>query len=135
MDNLPEITELLEANGIVPTPQRLAVAGILLTRPQHMTAEQVHARVNSEARKVSVATIYNTLKLFTERGLLREVIVEPGRIFYDSTTAPHHHFHDVGTGRISDIPADAVGFESLPAIPQGSELVGVDVVIRVRSRN
>lgn len=133
MNSLPGIAKLLEAQGIVPTPQRLAVAGILLTRPQHMTAEQVHARVNSEARKVSVATIYNTLKLFTERGLLREVIVEPGRIFYDSTTTPHHHFYDVDTGRISDIPADAIGFESLPAVPQGSELVGVDVVIRVRS--
>jgi len=134
MQHTQEISKQLEAHGISPTAQRLAVAGVLLARPQHLTAEQVHARVNSEARKVSVATIYNTLKLFSERGLLHEVVVEPGRIFYDSTTSEHHHFYDVETGEISDIPADAVGFATLPTVPQGSELVSVEVVIRVRSR-
>lgn len=133
MNQAQEIVRKLEAHGISPTPQRIAVAQVLLVRPQHMTAEHVHARVNAEARKVSVATVYNTLKLFTERGLLREVVVEPGRVFYDSTTAEHHHFYDISTGELSDIAAGAIGFANLPGAPQGTELVGVDVVIRVRS--
>lgn len=133
MNHAPEIVRQLESHGIGPTPQRVAVAQVLLARPQHMTAEQVHARVNAEARRVSVATIYNTLKLFTERGLLREVVVEPGRVFYDSTTAEHHHFYNVSTGELSDIAGDAIRFGALPVAPQGNELVGVDVVIRVRS--
>lgn len=133
MKSPQEIASKLASHGIGATPQRVAVASILLARPQHLTAEQVHARVNAEARRVSVATIYNTLKLFSERGLLREVVVEPGRVFYDSTTAEHHHFYDVSTGEISDIAAGAVEFARLPGMPQDSELVGVDVVIRVRT--
>lgn len=133
MNHSQETVRQLESHGIGPTPQRVAVAQVLFARPQHMTAEQVHARVNAEARRVSVATIYNTLKLFAERGLLREVVVEPGRVFYDSTTADHHHFYDISTGELSDIAGDAIGFAALPAAPQGSELLGVDVVIRIRS--
>ncbi|HEX6929302.1 MAG TPA: Fur family transcriptional regulator [Gammaproteobacteria bacterium] len=129
------MTARLEAHGISPTPQRLAVAGVLLSGPRHLTADQVHARVNADARKVSVATVYNTLKLFSERGLLREVIVEPGRVFYDSTTGEHHHFYDVTTGELSDIPSGAVYFASLPSVPEGRELAGIDVVIRIRPRH
>ena len=83
---------------------------------------------------MSIATVYNTLKLFSERGLVREVVVDAGRVFYDSVTCEHHHFYDVSSGELSDIPTSAVSFASLPAIPQGSELAGVDVVIRVRPR-
>lgn len=128
------MTERLAACGISATPQRLAVAGVLLARPQHLTAEQVHARVNAEVGKVSVATVYNTLKLFSERGLLREVVVEPGRVFYDSTTSHHHHFFDITTGELSDIPAGAVNFSQLPQVPGDRELAGVDVVIRIRPK-
>ncbi len=124
----------LLARGISPTPQRLAVADVLLSKPQHLTAEQVHARVNADARKVSVATVYNTLKLFSEHGLLREVVVDPGRVFYDSTTDDHHHFYDITTGELSDIPPGAVNFARLPGVPADRELAGVDVVIRVRPK-
>lgn len=134
MSSFDTMTARLEAAGISPTPQRVAVASILLEKPQHLTADQVHARVNAEARPVSVATVYNTLKLFCERGLAREVVVDPGRVFYDSTTADHHHFYDVTSGELSDIPAGAVDFARLPAVPAGRELAGVDVVIRVRPR-
>lgn len=130
-----DMTASLLAHGISPTPQRLAVANVLLAKPQHLTADQVHARINASGRKVSVATVYNTLKLFGEHGLLREVVVDPGRVFYDSTTADHHHFYDVTTGELSDIPAGAVNFASLPNVPAGRELAGVDVVIRVRPRH
>lgn len=135
MQSQSEILRQLQSHGIGPTPQRIAVASVLLARPQHLTAEQVHSRVNAESRKVSVATVYNTLKLFTERGLLREVIVEPGRIFYDSRTEVHHHFYDVTTGQLSDIEAGAVRFAALPAMPQDTTLAGVDVVIRIRSES
>lgn len=124
----------LVSRGISPTPQRLAVADVLLSKPQHLTADQVHARVNTGARKVSVATVYNTLKLFSAHGLLREVVIDPGRVFYDSTTTEHHHFYDITTGELSDIPAGAVDFSRLPSVPGDRELAGVDVVIRVRPK-
>ena len=128
------MTDILIRHGITPTAQRLAVARVLLAKPQHLTAEQVHARVNAGERKVSVATVYNTLKLFVGQGLLREVVVDPGRVFYDSTTNDHHHFYDITSGELSDIPAGAVNFASLPDVPGDRELAGVDVVIKVRPR-
>lgn len=124
---------LLE-KSVVPTAQRLAVADVLLQRPQHLTAEQVHAAVHRSDRQVSLATVYNTLKLFTERGLLREVVVEPGRVFYDSTTEPHHHFYDVETGELEDIPPGEIGFTNLPDAPKGKEIADLHVVLRVRQQ-
>lgn len=124
----------LRDGGIQPTAQRVAIGEVLLTRPQHMTAEQVHERVNAHARHVSVATVYNTLKLFVACGLLREVIVDPGRVYYDSTVTEHHHFFNTSTGELMDVPAGAIDFARFPDAPEGTELAGVDVVIRLRPR-
>ncbi|MEJ2652950.1 MAG: transcriptional repressor [Gammaproteobacteria bacterium] len=83
--------------------------------------------------KVSKATVYNTLGLFAKEGLIREVIVDPTKVFYDPTTVPHHHFYNVDTGSLTDIDADTVVLESLPELPRGTTAAGVDVIIRVRS--
>lgn|SRR5690554_1312966 len=130
-----QISELLHEHGVFPTPQRLDVAEVILTRPQHLSADQIIARVRRMGSRVSKATVYNTLNLFCERGLLRTVEVDPTRLFYDSTIEPHHHFFDVETGELVDIPLDGVDVALAQPLPEGRELVGVDVVIRVRRAN
>ncbi len=124
----------LLAHGITPTRQRLEIASILLDRPQHLSAEQVLARLQESGRQVSKATVYNTLGLFSRRGLVREVIVDPQRVFYDSNSAAHHHLYEVDTGRLLDISPAAVSIGALPALPAGTVVEGIDVVVRVRRR-
>jgi len=130
----PEIRELLQARGIVPTQQRVEIARVMLERPQHLSAEQVMARVNVAEALVSKATVYNTLGLFAAEGLVKEVIVDPTRVFYDSNTAPHYHFYNVDSGELTDVPADQFAVGELPPMPEGTAVDGVDVIIRVRAR-
>ena len=130
-----EIEILLKRYGVMPTSQRLEVAGVLLDRPQHLSADQIIERLRGAGSRVSKATVYNTLKLFAERGLLREVKVDSIRKFYDSTTHAHHHFYNVDTGELDDIPCDQVDFLRLPPLPEGTEQESVDVLIRLRSRS
>ena len=126
---------ILEQHGIRPTAQRLRVAEILLTAPRHLTAEQILASVRETAAgHVSKATVYNTLNLFVGEGLAREIHADPERCVYDSTMHPHHHFQDLDTNEVSDIDASELEFARLPALPPGTEIVGVDVVIRVRRK-
>ncbi len=122
----------LQAAGIQPTRQRLRIAQVLLTGNQHLSADQVLERVNHIGMPVSKATVYNTLGLFADKGILREVIIDPSRVFYDTNSAPHHHVYNTATGELSDIAPHSVQTEQLPELPAGTELEGVDVVIRVR---
>jgi Fur family iron response transcriptional regulator len=128
-----DIFALLEHHGVLPTPQRLEVAEVLMHQPQHLSADQIIERLKEAGSRVSKATVYNTLNLFSERGLVREVMVDPVRKFYDSTIHPHHHFYNVDTGELQDIPDDAVGFSHLPPLPDGTTEDGVEVLIRVRN--
>jgi Fur family iron response transcriptional regulator len=123
----------LRACEIAPTGQRLEIARVLFSCCQHVSAEQILARVNEAAPVVSKATVYNTLKLFREKGLVREVIVDPSRVFYDPNTVPHHHFYDVDTGVLTDIPAGEITVSGLPSLPPGVVEEGVDIIIRTRS--
>lgn len=127
------IIDLMRAHGITPTRQRVEIAAALFARPQHLSAEQILALVNRERHVVSKATIYNTLGLFASKGLIREVIIDPTKVFYDPTTRPHHHFYNVDTGTLMDIDADAVALHKVPELPAGTVAEGVDVVIRVRN--
>ena len=128
-----EIIALMRAHGITPTRQRVEIASALFAQPQHLSAEQILVLVNRDRHGVSKATIYNTLGLFASKGLIREVIVDPTKVFYDPTTHPHHHFYNVDTGVLMDIDADAVALHKLPELPAGTFAEGVDVVIRVRN--
>jgi Fur family iron response transcriptional regulator len=105
----------------MPTPQRVEIAAILLERPQHLSAEHIIEKLKDAGSCVSKATVYNTLNLFSERGLVKEVMVDPVRKFYDSTTHPHHHFYNVDSGQLSDIPDEQVMFQGLPELPEGTE--------------
>ena len=125
---------LLERHGIRPTSQRLRVAELLLTAPRHMTAEQILASLRGSDGRVSKATVYNTLNLFVAQGLAREIHADPERCVYDSTMSPHHHFQNVDTGEMIDIRPEDLSFERLPELPPGTEIAGVDVVIRVRRK-
>jgi len=128
-----EILASFEKCGILPTPQRLEVAVILLHKPQHMSADEIIQRLRVQGSTVSKATVYNSLKLFEERGLLKERPVDPERRFYDSNTAPHHHFYNADTGELSDIPPDTVEVRGLPELPQGTRLEGAELIVRIRN--
>lgn len=126
-----EIAALLRMHEINPTSQRVEIAQALFLRGEHLSAEEIFAMVNSETARVSKATVYNTLGLFSERGLIREVVADPTRVFYDPNTAPHHHFYDTSTGRLMDIPDEDVLIGRLPALPEGMHMEGVDVIVRM----
>jgi len=128
-----QVATLLERHGILATQQRIDIAHLLFQRPQHLAAEQVLAQVNAAYGHVSKATVYNTLGLFVRRGLVREVVIEPGRAFYDSNTRDHHHLYNVDTGELLDIPASSVAIDGGPTLPAGVEIEGMDLVIRVRN--
>lgn len=129
----PEIISRLQDLGINPTRQRISIAMLMLSEHQHLSADQVLARVREQGANVSKATVYNTLSLFAAKGLIREVIVDPARVFYDSNTDYHHHLYNVDTGALSDIPAEQFDMPQLPHLPAGTVADGVDVIIRVRN--
>jgi len=129
-----DIAGLLKDKGILPTRQRLKVARLLFMRDQHLSAEQVIKRINADGDEhVSKATVYNTLGLFARKGLVREVIIDPARVFYDTNTSEHHHFYNVDTGELKDIDASVMCVDALPELPAGTITEGVDVIIRVRN--
>jgi Fur family iron response transcriptional regulator len=127
-----KISELLLQKGVFPTRQRLDVGEVILSRPQHLSAEQIIGEMRKTGSRVSKATVYNTLNLFRDRGLLTTVEVDPSRQFYDSTIEPHHHFYNVETGELIDIPKDSLKLEVHTPLPHGTEQAGVEVVIKVR---
>lgn len=125
--------ERLRAVNLRPTRQRLALARLLLeSGERHVTAEQLHGEALAADIRVSLATVYNTLHQFTDSGLLHEVIVEPGRSYFDTNTDDHHHFFCEATGQLQDIPGEDLAVSKLPLPPSGTEISRVDVIIRVR---
>ncbi len=127
-----EIAQLLRQHNIHPTSQRVIITRILFDKCTHLSAEDVFRLVNADNRRVSKATVYNTLGLLAEKGVIREVLADPTRIFYDPNTQPHHHFFDVATGELTDIGVDQIHVSGLPELPLGAKLEGVDVIVRVR---
>jgi Fur family transcriptional regulator, iron response regulator len=129
----PPLLARLRGAGLRPTRQRLALGRLLFDgADRHVTAEQLHGEATTAAIPVSLATVYNTLHQFTGVGLLREVVVEPGRSYFDTNTDDHHHFFCETTGMLQDIPGAAVTVGQLPHAPDGSEISRVDVIIRIR---
>ena len=128
------VLERLRNVGLRPTRQRLALARLLFDGgDRHVTAEQLHGEAVAAAIPVSLATVYNTLHQFTDAGLLREVVVEPGRSYFDTNADDHHHFYYEMTGVLQDIPGDGVIVSGLPLPPSGTEIRRVEVIVRVRS--
>jgi Fur family transcriptional regulator, iron response regulator len=120
--------------GIRPTAQRVRIASVLLSAPQHLSAEQILANLRSSGARVSKATVYNTLNLFASRGLIRQLSVDGSRAWFDSNVDPHYHFHDLASGALIDVPVPEVEFSRLPPPPPGTEVAGIDLVIRLRKK-
>lgn len=128
-----EVIDVLRKHRISPTQQRVEIAQILMSRHQHLSAEQVLEQVNQERSKVSKATVYNTLGLFARKGLVRELVIDPTKIFYDSNTTSHHHFYNVDTGELQDIPVGGINVGDMPMLPEGTRADGVDVIVRLKA--
>ena len=122
----------LHGSGIMPTRQRMEIAGVLLVKPQHLSADQILETLQKAGSAVSKATIYNTLNLFAENGLVRPINVEGECTLYDSNTENHAHFYNLDSGEIIDI--DAIRVHGLPLLPAGTEVAEIDLVIRIRNR-
>jgi len=128
------VLERLKSAGLRPTRQRLALAKLLFEGgDRHVSAEQLHCEAVEENIRVSLATVYNTLHQFTEAELLREVVVESGRSYFDTNTSEHHHFFHEDGGALTDIPAEALDVAKLPEAPTGTKVKSVDVIIRLKN--
>lgn len=124
--------DLLRAADLRPTRQRLALAKLLFEKgDRHVTAEGLHEEALQAHVSVSLATVYNSLHQFTAVGLLREIMVDGTRSYFDTNTQEHHHFFFEGSGRLQDIPAERVVVSELPPPPDGMAVCRVDVVVRV----
>jgi Fur family iron response transcriptional regulator len=125
--------DTLRKVGLRPTRQRLGLARLLFENgDRHVTAEQLHAEAAGANLRVSLATIYNTLNQFSEAGLMREVVVDPGRSYFDTNITDHHHFFHEDTARLQDIPGDAISVGKVPEPPVGTRVERVDIIVRVR---
>ena len=130
--NRDNLADKLRVRGINPTHQRIEIAHALFSRCEHLSADQVMAIVNERHSETSKATVYNTLNLFLEKKLIREVIVDPNKVFYDPNTSHHYHMYDVDSGKLTDIDAADIRVSGLPPLPAGMVTEGMDIVIRVR---
>jgi len=123
----------LRGVGLRPTRQRLALAQLLFDAgDRHVTAEGLHGEALACGVRVSLATVYNTLHQFTGVGLLREVVVDGGRTYFDTNVDDHHHFFYEDSGELQDIPGESVQVAALPATPEGTVVARVEVVIRLQ---
>ena len=122
----------LRAAGLRPTRQRLALARLLFDGcDRHISAEQLHNEAVASNIRVSLATVYNTLHQFTGAGLLREIVVDAGRSYFDTNTSDHHHFFYERSGKLCDIPAEMIGVTKIPEAPAGLRISRVEVIVRV----
>jgi Fur family transcriptional regulator, iron response regulator len=120
-----------------PTRQRLALARLLLDggRDRHITAEQLYTEATAAGIQLSLATVYNSLHQFTEVGLLRQRMIEPGHVHFDTNTGQHHHMVHLDTGEISDLALSDVDIGVLPKLPRGYELDDIQIVLRVKPQS
>ncbi len=136
-----DIARALREHDIQPTSQRVEIAHVLFEEARaeggdhHLSADEVLERVNADYHRVSKATVYNTLRLFEETGLIRAVVVSSNKVFFDPNTHPHHHLYDESSGNLRDIPAEEINVEQLlPSLPEGVSSKDLDVVVRLRNR-
>jgi len=126
--------EWLSGAGLRPTRQRLSLAGLLVGdgEDRHVTAESLYASVLQSGEKVSLATVYNTLRAFCQAGLMREIMVDGAKSYFDTNMSDHPHFYWEDSEELMDAPSDQLEICRLPEAPEGAEVSKVDVVIRLR---
>lgn len=136
-DDVPwlDCSAMLRRHGLRPTRQRVVLARLLFAKGhRHVTAAGLHDEAIKARIPMSLATVYNTLNHFTEAGLLRRIGINATIAFFDTNPSRHHHFFIEGEQALYDIPPEAVSIAQLPEIPDGSEVAGVDVVVRLRRK-
>ena len=130
-----EIEKLLDKAKLRQTKQRTQLAKMLFqAENRHFTAEQLYKEARTAGGTVSLATIYNTLHQFRTAGLLRQVIVEPGKVYFDTNTEPHHHFYIEDDGELLDVERSEIEISTLPEIPKDCAIQETDVIIRLRKK-
>ena len=129
-----QVLDRLRNATLRPTRQRLALAKLLFDGDdRHITAEILHGEALGSRVRVSLATVYNTLHQFTEANLLREIVVDSGRSYFDTNTSQHHHFFNEDTRMLEDIPDSQVALNEVPPAPQGTEVSSIDVIVRLNN--
>ncbi len=132
-DNYQSLTNKLRGVGLRATRQRLDIGSLLFSgKNRHVTAESLHDEAVALGMKISLATIYNALNQFTDAGLLREVLIDPSRTYFDTNTSSHHHFFNIDNGQLTDIPNEEINLPGLPNLPEGQIIDGVDILIRIK---
>ena len=127
-----QIIAQLRNAGLRPTRQRIALGKLLFEgEDRHVTAEMLHQEAQKADVRVSLATVYNTLNQFRDAGLLREIVVDSQRCYFDTNTTDHHHFFFEQTSQLADIASEQIVVSALPDAPQGTTIKRIDVVVRV----
>ena len=135
MLTMSEIAKLFDKTELRQTRQRTQIAKMLFqAENRHFTAEQLHKETRTGGGTISLATIYNTLHQFRTAGLLRQVIVEPGKVYFDTNTEPHHHFYIEDDGELLDVERSEIEISILPEIPKDCAIQETDVIIRLRKK-
>ncbi len=128
------VRERLQESGLRPTRQRMALGWLLFGKgDRHVTAEALYEEARGAKTLLSLATVYNTLRQFSEAGLLREIAVYGSRIWYDTNTGPHFHFYVEDRDQLLDIPDDLMAVLKMPTAPNGMEIIGADIIVRVKA--
>ena len=123
-----EVQEKLKLYGLRPTMARTRIGMMLLDKPKHLSADQVHEKLKKKGYTISKATVYNTLNAFSECGIVSEVTIDPSRIYYDSRTTPHHHFFNIDTGQLVDIASDDMSVENIPRLPDNTQIQDLSLI-------
>ena len=129
-----KVQEKLKLYGLRPTRARTRIGMILLDKPKHLSADQVHEKLKLKGYTISKATIYNTLNAFAKYGIVSEVTIDPSRTYYDSTTKAHHHFFNVDTGQLMDIASDDISVENIPRLPDNTQIQDLEIVVKISNK-
>ena len=129
-----KVQEKLKLYGLRPTRARTRIGMILLDKPKHLSADQVHEKLKLKGYTISKATVYNTLNAFAKYGIVSEVTIDPSRTYYDSTTKAHHHFFNVDTGQLMDIASDDISVENIPRLPDNTQMQDLEIVVKISNK-
>jgi Fur family iron response transcriptional regulator len=130
-----ELRDKLRRVGLRPTRQRVSLGWLLFAKgDRHVTAEALFDEATKARVPVSLATVYNTLHQFTEVGLLRQLAVDGTKAYFDTNPSEHHHFFMEHNGELVDVPHEGISVSDLPPAPDGMEVAGVEVIVRLRKK-
>tara|TARA_B100000073_G_scaffold262441_1_gene222147 strand:+ start:76 stop:492 length:417 start_codon:yes stop_codon:yes gene_type:complete len=129
-----KVQEKLKLYGLRPTRARIRIGMMLLNKPKHLSADQVHEKLKKKGYTISKATVYNTLNAFSECGIVSEVTIDPRRTYYDSRTTPHHHFFNIDTGQLVDIASDDMSVENIPRLPDNTQIQDLEIVVKISNK-